>query len=630
MATKRLLTADVPKLTEKRHVPGIPDLERLKEREKALMVEEKKVPPQKLVDVEQSLRDEVARHTPYHERKTTILIRAFQTFDHERRGTLTIDAFRRALQCFNVNLSPSEARALFRKFGQDNQRRLPYEVFTRALFTSKSRLLAWTKTHQMDARSKNGLPQGSPFVQAASVEQRAADRMFDAKIQPNSAGPGHCVTGFYPPSRWATDTWESEGYIHPVVRARQPPDIEAELEHVYGYNGCSEYGVLMGKQYLEPIPSVVAPNLFYTSTQNIVYSTAGIGIVLDYTNGEGGALERVGQKFFGGHTNDILCLAVDKARCYAATGQAPVAKTNEGQDTDPFVAIWDVHSMQELMRLSHRAESRQNLDPMKPPGPGIPGEAGCGGIQAVCFSEDGSLLISACRNPSSTIFVWKWRQQALVYRVNTKSGVPPQIYNVKWNPTENADGSKAFDFASYGNKFITFWKEDPAPLDPEYPRSWSAEPGSFINMTNPNPALIVQDVFSCEFLANGSVVTGMSSGDIYVWNAAGGDQPDKPAKMVANRRLMIPGASPAEAATRAHVHTVSVLKLRYIKTEPGDSMPVLLSGGGGGTIKVWKDLEGEVIALRRRAHSVVGKTAPPQRAELIKRARRACPWGAVV
>ena len=93
---------------------------------------------------------------------------------------------------------------------------------------------------------------------------------------------------------------------------------------------------------------------------------------------------------------------------------------------------------------------------------------------------------------------------------------------------------------------------------------------------------------------------------------------------------MIPGASPAEAATRAHVHTVSVLKLRYIKTEPGDSMPVLLSGGGGGTIKVWKDLEGEVIALRRRAHSVVGKTAPPQRAELIKRARRACPWGAVV
>ena len=240
---------------------------------------------------------------------------------------------------------------MFRKFGQDGQRRLPYVVFARALFTTKSRMLAWTNTHQMDARGKNGLPRGSPFVQAATVEQKAADRMFDAKIQPNSAGPGHCVTGFYPPSRWATDTWESEGFIHPVVRARQPPDVELELEHVYGYNGCSEYGVLAGKQYLEPIPSVLAPNLFYTSTQNIVYSTAGTGIVLEWKNAPDGGLDSVAQRFFGGHTNDILCVAIDKSRCYCATGQAPIAKKCEGHDVDPVICVWDVHSMQELMHL---------------------------------------------------------------------------------------------------------------------------------------------------------------------------------------------------------------------------------------------------------------------------------------
>ena len=75
---------------------------------------------------------------------------------HERKGTLPLDAFRRALQCFNVEVSPAEGRALFRKFGQDGQRRLPYQVFTRALFTSKSRLLAWTHVHHMDKRGIRG------------------------------------------------------------------------------------------------------------------------------------------------------------------------------------------------------------------------------------------------------------------------------------------------------------------------------------------------------------------------------------------------------------------------------------------------------------------------------------------
>jgi len=248
--TGRLLTAPSDRPEETRRAPGIPDLDKLKARDAALLLEEKKVPPTRLLELEQSLRNEVARHTPYHERKTTILIRAFQTFDHERRGTLPLDAFRRALECFQVEITPAEGRALFRKFGQDKDRRMPYEVFTRALFTSKSRLLAWTRTHNMDTRGKNGLPSGSPFVQAATVEQRAADRMFDAKIQPLTAGPGHCVTGVYPPTRWATDTWESQGVIHPVVRARQPPDAELELEHVYGYNGVSEYDVLEGKQFL--------------------------------------------------------------------------------------------------------------------------------------------------------------------------------------------------------------------------------------------------------------------------------------------------------------------------------------------------------------------------------------------
>ena len=161
---RKLLTVDEVSGKEEtalvKHAPGTVDLAKKAKKELAMLEEERRIDPNKLIELEKKLRDEVARHTPYHERKQTILVRAFQTFDHEKKGTLPLDAFRRALQCFNVEVTPAEGRALFRKFGQDGQRRLPYQVFTNALFTTKSRLLAWTNVHYMNTRGKNGLPKG--------------------------------------------------------------------------------------------------------------------------------------------------------------------------------------------------------------------------------------------------------------------------------------------------------------------------------------------------------------------------------------------------------------------------------------------------------------------------------------
>ena len=104
---RKLLTVEeVTDTAIVRHAPGIPDLGKKEARLRIMEEEERKIDPNRLEAIEKNLRDEVARHTPYHERKTTILIRAFQTFDHEHKGTLSLDAFRRALQCFNVELSP--------------------------------------------------------------------------------------------------------------------------------------------------------------------------------------------------------------------------------------------------------------------------------------------------------------------------------------------------------------------------------------------------------------------------------------------------------------------------------------------------------------------------------------------
>jgi WD40 repeat protein len=122
---------------------------------------------------------------------------------------------------------------------------------------------------------------------------------------------------------------------------------------------------------------------------------------------------------------------------------------------------------------------------------------------------------------------------------------------------------------------------------------WVMEPGSFINKQDAGGSSKggpeVQDVMCVEFLATGSIVTGMASGDIYLWKPI----PDSCA-MLCDKILMIPGKDPKDPKQKAHLHTVQVLKIRYVRNASGDAVPTLLSGGGGGKIKIWKDLDGEV------------------------------------
>lgn len=54
-------------------------------------------------------------------------------------------------------------------------------------------------------------------------------------------------------------------------------------------------------------------NLFYTSTGDIVYHVAAVGIVYTKTSHR--------QKHYLGHTDDILCLALHPTRDLVATGQ---------------------------------------------------------------------------------------------------------------------------------------------------------------------------------------------------------------------------------------------------------------------------------------------------------------------
>ena len=133
------------------------------------------VPLEVLAQIEHRLKTAVVQCCPEYEKKQTILLRAFQTFDQAGRGTIPLDAFRKALACFQIETSeaevtlaltlaltliapptltppltppltpdpsltptltphPRQGRALFTKYGQTLKGQMPYEVSIRALY----------------------------------------------------------------------------------------------------------------------------------------------------------------------------------------------------------------------------------------------------------------------------------------------------------------------------------------------------------------------------------------------------------------------------------------------------------------------------------------------------------------
>jgi len=446
-----------------------------------------------------------------------------------------------------------------------------------------------------------------------AIKQRAEDE-FRGKIQ---TGRFKCLTGLYTPTEWDAR--------HVLERARRRPDAHLELEFVYGFAGNTKFLIEKG-QRIDPQSSFVSPNLFFTSTREVAYFAAATGIVLRWNDAEdhdkpsktaatnaGGEERDVAppqagrkrQRFFTSHDNDILCIALDESRNYAATGQVAPLKVAKGVSCNPTVSIWDVHSMQELAVLDHTTSADEPSDSIA-------------GVQGVCFSEDGRLVISVCRNTHHTLFVWEWRSRKLLFRENTCQGTPPCVYGVRWNPIEINEGNsstKLFDFCSFGVKHIIFWKEaKPVPGSP-FKRMWSQDPGAFLSKDNPkgtkaSDGIDIQDVLCVEFLPGGMVVTGMQSGDMYLWQSFGTDDPQanadpkKPQRTDARkarsgvdmrvvRRITIPSTDRSRPPTRAHVHNLTVLKLR---TDRGASSgATLVSGGGDGEVKLWKVKAGQPV-----------------------------------
>ncbi|XP_058847791.1 echinoderm microtubule-associated protein-like 5 isoform X4 [Acipenser ruthenus] len=172
-----------------------------------------------------------------------------------------------------------------------------------------------------------------------------------------------------------------------------PPSSSVRLHFIHGYRGYD-----------------CRSNLFYTQTGEIVYHVAGVGVVYNRQQNT--------QRFYLGHDDDILCLAIHPLKDYVATGQV-------GRDSS--IHIWDSEMLKTLSVLKGHHQY---------------------GVCAVDFSADGKRLASVGLDDNHTIVLWDWRKGE---KQSAIRGSKDKIFVIKINPYMPEK------LITAGIKHIKFW-----------------------------------------------------------------------------------------------------------------------------------------------------------------------------
>ncbi|CAG9325772.1 unnamed protein product [Blepharisma stoltei] len=200
-------------------------------------------------------------------------------------------------------------------------------------------------------------------------------------------------------------------------------------------------------------------NLKYTSTGQVVYPAAALGIVMDPASRQ--------QKFFQMHDDDVVCLAIHPNRKIVATGQmAHIGKSRELE-----IHVWDSDTLQGISCLSgfHRRA-----------------------IKHVGFSPDGKSLLSIGEDDDHSLAVYEWQAKRMI--CNSK---------VEKEPVLGASFISNTDLAVYGAKFIKFFTING--------KNVTGNRGTLGNASKPFEAQL------CGVAFNNNFVTGTHAGNIWIW-----------------------------------------------------------------------------------------------------------------
>jgi microtubule-associated protein-like 6 len=219
------------------------------------------------------------------------------------------------------------------------------------------------------------------------------------------------------------------------------PDESLELQWVHGYRAHDARN-----------------NLHYTSTGDIVYTAAGVGIIYNKNSHT--------QNHHIEHTDDIICCAVSPDGTKVATGQ---------MGKSPSVIVWDAGSCATLAVLKGFHKK---------------------GVCQVAWSEDGTKIASVGQDDDHSIAVYDWEQER---KIGSCKADQNKVLDIKFAPGP-APGTQ--NLVTCGEKHVKFWTMKG--------RNLKVKKGIFGKMGK------IQTNLSIGF-AGGKTVTGTASGDLYVW-----------------------------------------------------------------------------------------------------------------
>lgn len=224
------------------------------------------------------------------------------------------------------------------------------------------------------------------------------------------------------------------------TKSQKIPKETLELKFAFGYHGYD-----------------ACNNVFYTTSDEIVFHTAALGICYNRKTHE--------QRFYKGHTDDILCLTVHDDKDYVATGQ--VGK-------NPATHVWDTKTMSTVSILKG-FHTR--------------------GIICVDFSGDGKKLADIGLDDDHCICIWDWRKAE---KLATTRGHKDKIYVLEWNPFNNNY------FVTVGEKHIKFWTHNVSKIE--------KRPVTYGKAGQVSSMLCV-----CHSPHDDTCFAGADNGEIYAW-----------------------------------------------------------------------------------------------------------------
>ena len=327
-------------------------------------------------------------------------------------------------------------------------------------------------------------------------------------------GPGEAVPSVYADVHRAAQNTLRKIQESGVSNPAAPDTDELELEWVHGYNG---FDCRNNVFYVESKRKSAAAGK--NTARSVLYFAAALGILLD-------PVER-SQRYFRGHTDDIVSMAVHKGGSCDDAAEALVAT---GQLGIGSIFVWEAPSMKTLAVIKPRQKN----------------------VHLLAFSPDGRRLVSMSED--SQVAVSDWKSQTVLSV--TKGEPAPTLHLAVGRSSANVS------FLSCGDKHMRIW-------------TLSGRNLTAAKVVTSSCAGAKIQLYLCAVEAHGKYLVGCEDGAVYVVPAEGRGVKSlfehHPSEVKA--KLGKKGA----AITAMHVQTGA---------EPGSGC-LLFTGAKNGTVVVW-------------------------------------------